>query len=265
MLAPSNPEIAFKLYQEIAVATDLLAHSTQQHFESSSSEFTSIAYDFLTQSFLVYEDEITDSAAQVRAITSIVGTLLTCKTFEKTDYEALITKTAQFSAKLLKKPDQCRMVCLCSRLFHVVGKDVSTILIVVLPATWMMWASFLSYHSLFLPPTNKAVNKYSNPQRVLECLQRGLKIADACTMTSSINVQLFVEILDYYVYYYEIENPSITDKFVSGLIALINEHFDSIGISGSSAISDSRAYYGQIIDKIKRKKVDDERFSLIVC
>lgn len=138
MLAPSNPEIAFKLYQEIAVATDLLAHSTQQHFESSSSEFTSIAYDFLTQSFLVYEDEITDSTAQVRAITSIVGTLLTCKTFEKTDYEALITKTAQFSAKLLKKPDQCRMVCLCSRLFHVVGKDVSTILIVVLPTTWVM-------------------------------------------------------------------------------------------------------------------------------
>ena len=84
-------------------------------------------------------------------------------------------------------------------------------------------------------------------------------------MTSSINVQLFVEILDYYVYYYEIENPSITDKFVSGLIALINEHFDSIGISGSSAISDSRAYYGHIIDKIKKKKVDDERFSLIVC
>lgn len=118
--------------------------------------------------------------------------------------------------------------------------------------------------SLFFP-TIKTVNKYSNPQRVLECLQRGLKIADACTMTSSINVQLFVEILDYYVYYYEIENPSITDKFVSGLIALINEHFDSIGISGSSAISDSRAYYGQIIDKIKKKKVDDERFSLIVC
>ena len=118
--------------------------------------------------------------------------------------------------------------------------------------------------SLFFP-TIKTVNKYSNPQRVLECLQRGLKIADACTMTSSINVQLFVEILDYYVYYYEIQNPSITDKFVSGLIALINKHFDSIGISGSSAISDSRAYYGQIIDKIKKKKVDDERFSLIVC
>jgi len=236
MLAPSNPELAFKLYLEIAVATDSLAYSTQQHYTSSSAEFTSIAYDFLTQAFLVYEDEISESNAQIRAITSIVGSLLSCKTFEKTDYEALITKTAQYSAKLLKKPDQCRMVCLCSRLFYVGGKD--------------------------------DVNIYRNPQRVLECLQRGLKIADACSMSSSSNVQLFVEILDYYVYYYEIENPSITDKFVSGLIALINEHFDSIGITGSTAIAETRAYYEQILDQIKRKKIEEatkERFSLIVC
>merc|ERR1712127_907762 len=143
---------------------------------------------------------------------------LECTTFEKAEYEALITKTAQYAAKLLKKPDQCRMVCLCSRLFYVGGKD--------------------------------DVNTYRNPQRVLECLQRGLKIADACSMSSSSNVQLFVEILDYYVYYYEIENPSITDKFVSGLIALINEHFDSVGAaSGSGAVAEARAYYGQILDQ----------------
>ena len=125
MLAHNNAELAFKLYLEIAVATDLLAHATQQYHSNSSGEFTSIAYDFMTQAFLVYEDEISESTAQIRAITSIVGSLLSCKTFEKTDYEALITKTAQYAAKLLKKPDQCRMVCLCSRLFYVGAKDVS--------------------------------------------------------------------------------------------------------------------------------------------
>ena len=128
MLAPNNPELAFKLYLEIAVSTDLLAHTTQQlNFPTASGEFCSIAYDFMTQAFMVYEDEISESSAQIRAITTIVGSLLLCKTFERTDYEALITKTAQYAAKLLKKPDQCRMVCLCSRLFYVVGsgKDVS--------------------------------------------------------------------------------------------------------------------------------------------
>lgn len=237
MLVPSDPALAFKLYLEIAVATDLLADSTQKFHPSSSGEFCSIAYDFITQAFLVYEDEITESDAQVRAITAIVGSLLSCKTFEMTDYEALITKTAQYAAKLLKKPDQCRMVCLCSRLFYVGGKDDA--------------------------------NTYRNPQRVLECLQRGLKIADACSMTSSANVQLFVEILDFYVHYYEIENPAITDKFVSGLIALINEHFDSIGgATGSTAVAEARVYYGQILDWIRRKKAEDgtrERFGLIVC
>lgn len=124
VLAPSNAELAFKLYLEIAVATDLLAYSTKQHHRSASIEFTSISYDFLTQAFLVYEDQISESAAQIRSITAIVGSLLCCKTFEKTDYEALITKTAQYAAKLLKKQDQCRMVCLCSRLFYLGGKDV---------------------------------------------------------------------------------------------------------------------------------------------
>ena len=87
-------------------------------------------------------------------------------------------------------------------------------------------------------------------------------------MSSSSNVQLFVEILDYYVYYYEIENPCITDKFVSGLIALINEHFESIGVTGSTSIAETRAFYEQILDQIKRKKTKDgtkERFGLIVC
>lgn len=236
MLASTNPELAFKLYLETAVATDLLANTTKIHHPNSSSEFCSISYDFMTQAFLVYEDEISESNAQIRAITAIVGSLLSCKTFEKTDYEALITKTAQYAAKLLKKPDQCRMVCLVSRLFYVGGKD--------------------------------DVNAYRNPQRVLECLQRGLKIADACSMASSSNVQLFVEILDYYVYYYEIENPVITDKFLSGLIALINEHFDSIGVLPSPAIVETRAYYGQILDQIRRKKAEEntkERFVLIVC
>ena len=87
-------------------------------------------------------------------------------------------------------------------------------------------------------------------------------------MASSSNVQLFVEILDYYVYFYEIENPVITDKFVTGLIALVNEHLDSAGVTGSAAISETRAYYGEILKKIKRKKTEKdtaERFGKIIC
>lgn len=134
MLASNSPELAFKLYLEIAVSTDLLAHSTRavSEYKYSSTEFSGISYDFMTQAFLVYEDEISESKAQIRSITSIVGSLLSCRTFERADYEALITKTAQYAAKLLKKPDQCRMVCLCSRLFYVIGPDVSDSIFILL-------------------------------------------------------------------------------------------------------------------------------------
>eukprot|EP00984_Skeletonema_dohrnii_P025560 scaffold14728_cov100-Skeletonema_dohrnii-CCMP3373.AAC.6 len=118
------------------------------------------------------------------------------------------------------------MVCLCSRLFYAGGKDAV------------------------------AVNTYHNPQRVLECLQRGLKIADACSRQSSANIQLFVEILDYYVYYYEVGNPAITDKFVTECW--------SDKVCGCCW----KAHYGQIVDLIKKKKVEKEtaeRFGLIVC
>ena len=73
--------------------------------------------------------------------------------------EALITKVAQYCNKLLRKPDQCRMISLCSMLF---------------------W-----------PPKNPdGTERYSDCDRVLECMQRALKIASVC------NTSLFVEILD---------------------------------------------------------------------
>ena len=57
------------------------------------------------------------------------------------NYETLSTKTTQYSAKLLKKPDQCRAVA---------------------RASYMFWS--------------KAGDEpYRNPKRVLECLQRSLK------------------------------------------------------------------------------------------
>jgi len=80
---------------------------------------------------------------------------------------------------------------------------------------------------------------------------------------------LFVEILDYYVYFYEIRNPTITDKFVSGLIALVNEHVDSMNLTVSTTIiSEPKTYFVQILNLIKRKKKDEltkERFCSIIC
>lgn len=105
-MAGSYPDLSLKLFLQCAQGAD-------------QCEFKAISYEFVSQAFILYEDELTDSKAQLRALISMVGTLLTCRNFDEGDYDALITKTTQYAAKLLKKPDQCRMVTLCSHLFWV--------------------------------------------------------------------------------------------------------------------------------------------------
>lgn len=48
-------------------------------------------------------------------------------------------------------------------------------------------------------------------RRVLECLQRSLKIADVC-ITGGVNAQLFIEILNHYLYFFEADNPEVTQS-----------------------------------------------------
>ncbi|GMH98622.1 hypothetical protein TrST_g10539 [Triparma strigata] len=209
-MAVSYPDLSLKLFLQSAVAAD-------------NCKFKAIAYEFMSQAFILYEDELTDSKAQLRALVLMVGTLLSCSNFEKDDYDALITKTTQYAAKLLKKPDQCRMVTLCSHLFFVGSAEDA--------------------------------NHYHDPKRVLECLQRALKIADGC-MASSAHVHLFVEILNHYLYYFELHNPLIADKYLTGLIALINEHIDSM--DHGEQRTEVEGMYRNTLRHIARKKEEEE-------
>ena len=71
----------------------------------------------LLQAFSLYEDEVSDSRAQLAAITLIMGTFEKMTCFGEENHEPLRTQCALAAAKLLKKPDQCRAVGVCSHLF----------------------------------------------------------------------------------------------------------------------------------------------------
>lgn len=79
--------------------------------------FEDLTYDFYVQAFTVYEDSISESRAQLQAITLIIGTLAGAKVFGVDNYDTLITKTALHSAKLLKKSHQATAVGLASHLW----------------------------------------------------------------------------------------------------------------------------------------------------
>ncbi|KAI7825340.1 vacuolar protein sorting-associated protein 35 [Gamsiella multidivaricata] len=165
--------------------------------------FEDICYEFFVQAFTIYEESISESKAQFQAITLMVGTLQTTSCFNVDHYDTLITKCALHGAKLLKKPDQCRAVYTCSHLW---------------------WGTMIVAQG---EDGEETVQPYRDGKRVLECLQKALKIADSC-MDSVTNVELFVEILNRYIYYFEKQNEAVTVKYLNGLIDLINTNLGNM-------------------------------------
>nr|XP_043615373.1 vacuolar protein sorting-associated protein 35B-like [Erigeron canadensis] len=179
------PELALRLYLQCAEA-------------ANDCDLEPVAYEFFTQAFVIYEEEIADSKAQVTAIHLIIGTLQRTNVFGVENRDTLTHKATGYSAKLLKKPDQCRAVYACSHLFWVDDQD-----------------------------------GIKDGERVLLCLKRALRIANAAQQMANVArgssgpVTLFVEILNKYLYYFEKGNPQITSATIQGLIELIKTEMQS--------------------------------------
>ncbi|KAM7516112.1 hypothetical protein LguiA_005695 [Lonicera macranthoides] len=179
------PELALRLYLQCAEA-------------ANDSDLEPVAYEFFTQAYILYEEEISDSKAQVTAIHLIIGTLQRMHIFGVENRDTLTHKATGYSAKLLKKPDQCRAVYACSHLFWVDDQE-----------------------------------NIKDGERVLFCLKRALRIANAAqqmsnaTRGSSGSVMLFIEILNKYLYFFEKGNTQITVASIQGLIELITTEMQS--------------------------------------
>ncbi|KAJ0040359.1 hypothetical protein Pint_28496 [Pistacia integerrima] len=179
------PELALRLYLQCAEA-------------ANDCDLEPVAYEFFTQAYILYEEEISDSRAQVTAIHLIIGTLQRMHVFGVENRDTLTHKATGYSAKLLKKPDQCRAVYACSHLFWVDDQD-----------------------------------NMKDGERVLLCLKRALRIANAAqqmsnaTRGSTGSVTLFVEILNKYLYFFEKGNPQINVAAIQSLIELITTEMQS--------------------------------------
>ncbi|XP_021283680.1 vacuolar protein sorting-associated protein 35B isoform X1 [Herrania umbratica] len=188
-----SPELALRLSLQCAEA-------------ANDGDLEHVAYEFFTQAFVLYEEEIADSKAQVTAIHLIVGTLQRMNVFGVENRDTLTHKATGYSARLLKKPDQCRAVYACSHLFWVDDQD-----------------------------------GVKDGERVLLCLKRALRIANAAQQMANVArgssgpVTLFVEILNKYLYFFEKGNQQITGAAIQGLIELINTEKQSDSATPDSA------------------------------
>lgn len=136
--------------------------------------FEELCYEFYVQAFTIYEESISESKRQINAITLIISTLFTSRSFGPDNYDTLITKAALHGAKLLKKPHQAKAIMLASH---------------------MWWQTEL--------PGRLSVKEkplLRDGKRVLECLQKSLRIANSCIDERS-TIDIFCSALDQYLYY----------------------------------------------------------------
>lgn len=140
----------------------------------------------------MYEEQISDSKTQISLLPVITKTIRETAVFSDEKYDVLSSKCLVYSNKLLKKPDQVRAICNASHLFSH-GKYIC----------------------------------YKDGKKILECLQKALKIADTC-MDAITNIQLFIEILNYYIYFYKRGIPSISQTYLDSLVDLIQTNLNNL-------------------------------------
>lgn len=176
-----------------------------QYFEMAAqiadmSGLNDIANDFYLDSFKIYEESVADSNKQYNAIVFSIGSLLTTRSLSVEQYNTLCTKVTLYSSKLMKKPDQSRCIYHAAHLWF--------------PPEEAMLPRLANNSNNDDETGDKEDNGdikqgYRNDTRVLECLQKSLKIADSCIdiMTNTI---LFLEITEQYIYYFDKENKVVS-------------------------------------------------------
>lgn len=154
-----------------------------------------LAYEFYVQSFTIYEESIPDSRAQLQAIGLVISTLYKSRVFSSDNYDTLITKAALYSAKLLKRPHQAAAVMMASHLWWQVE----------------------------LPKDRSSASPrplVRDGRRVLECLQKTLRIANGC-INEHTTLEIFCHALGKYLYYFELGVGAVTANYINTLVNLI--------------------------------------------
>ncbi|XP_010515537.1 PREDICTED: vacuolar protein sorting-associated protein 35C [Camelina sativa] len=198
----SAPDLALRLYLQCAQA-------------ANDCELETVTYEFFTKAYLLYEEEISDSKAQVTALRLIIGTLQRMRIFNVENRDILTHKATGYSARLLRKPDQCRAVYECAHLF---------------------WTD--------------ECEKLKDGERVVLCLKRAQRIADtvqkmtnASRGTSSTgSVALYVELLNKYLYFLEKGNTEVTGDTIKSLAELIRSETKKVESGAESFINSTLRY-----------------------
>jgi len=144
----------------------------------------------MSQAYIIFEEEITESEAKVAALSLIVATLYTLTCFGTENFDTLSANAVGYSGKLLKKNLQAEAITLASHLYFC--------------------------------------NSRHQGQQVMAQLRKALKTSEIC-MTKPENLYLLVKILNAYLFFYNgQENNFVAAQDINDLLSFIKETVDEM-------------------------------------
>jgi len=177
LIAPHYPELSIRLNLQACQAINNLIQQEQNELED-------LAYEFMSNSFSIFEEDLQDTEQKVPALNLIVATLYTLQCFGADNFETLVSNAISYSNKLLKKNMQCEATTTASHLYYC--------------------------------------NFQKHGNKVMDVLRKSLKMADSC-MSKKENLYLFVQILNSYIYYLVIQSEFMNPQEIITLCNLIHE------------------------------------------
>lgn len=233
-----NSELILKLFLNLATTADQLKQET-------------IAYELFNQCFVVYEEnlilntsqnqmhnphESMGGAVSYQSIIMIANRLANLRYFNKESYESLITKITLYGSKLLKKQDQCRSVYYCAHLWWWCDLWIDE------PSPTV--EDEAREDDVEKDNSSEANSDkpllYRDAKRVLECLQKALRVADSC-MDPYLLLKLFVEILNRCLIFSVYGNGLVDLRYINGLIELIRTNLSNFKDDSTKEEDDQEA------------------------
>jgi len=163
-----------------------------------------IGYEFYSQAFLCYEEKVTDSNEQYEALLCAIAGLQSVQKMEQENFDTLRSKCVQHSQRLLKQPHCARTLTLCAHLY---------------------WDT-----------------EFKQADAATKCLKKaGQKVSSM--MEGVERIEMFVEILNKYVYLLMKHCPDVELAKVSQLISAIKDELNECGDSDETGKLDEVKQY----------------------
>lgn len=199
--------------------------------------FSDASFEYINQALVLYEEQLslglTDnyyasasphdalggSLALYMLVIALVNSVGIKRSYDKDAYVELAAKVTHYGLRLLRKQDQCRAIYTSAHLW------------------W--WTDDYGFEG----------ELFQDGKRVLECLQKSLRVADSC-MDPYLLLKLFIEILNRSIIF-ALYGAPVDVPYINGLLLLIRTNITELEADKlNSANADTEAVLFHILKRI---------------